>query len=588
MLNAKRLRTLLTAAAVLVPQPLLSFSQEGAPLSGEVVMKAEADECYNGIGGAYVDKLPGVPCDDGWLEKRNQSYGWSLADAGGNVWLGTGANISCIAATAGSIFSGETVFFQAPPGQSSFAPDGPFPSAPPFTGSVGPGGATVTAGDYVLACEGAESQYLYEQFPRVEPLISRLTGSIFGLIGDWRPPEVWVHDASMDEPNQLRVTVDDPRINLTLGLRAAGALDGVVLMAGPSVLGIGLQVFAFDAATLELIGARTFARYSNVRRFIVLRNDLYVGVQTTDGAGAVLRWTGNRQNPIRFQTVGKFDTEVAQLATFNDRLVATTWPPSQLSSVAGFLSGRDTGAPSLWISPRAPFFGLRPWNAYGWRKLWDYADYEPDPVIRAYSGLGDLLQFGSCVYFGSMHPPGAGALGINQEYDDADLSNTSPAEIAEKSYRSLAVFRWCANAGVEVLYGEAELPVFTPGVGWSEQPTGMGAPKYGALPGADAKNQNYFWSMALFDEQLCFGTQETTEQFEAPPGTRGANLYCFPDTNSGASLIDQTGLGNRRNSGYRNILEVDGSLFLATSNGANLNPGGGFELIRLDSLHDSQ
>jgi hypothetical protein len=242
-----------------------------------------------------------------------------------------------------------------------------------------------------------------------------------------------------------------------------------------------------------------------------------------------------------------------------------------------------------------PFYGLRWWNAKGWNKVWDYSDYEPDPVIAAYSGLGDLRQFGKCVVFGSMHPPGSGSQGIIQEYDETELSPTNPAEIGEKAYRSLSVFRACPGEDVELLYGEEELPVFTPGSGWANQQTGMGSPKFGepseGALGSDGRNQNYFWSMGVLDGQLCFGTQQTSEQnaptLSNPTEEQGGNLYCFPDTNSPANLVDQSGLGNGFNSGYRNIVKVKGSLYLATSNGANLNPNGGFELIRLDTVPET-
>jgi len=582
-----------TLSLAIVTLGLAPFWSDGHAAPSEVVVKAVADECYNGIGGNYVEKFgDGDACPTGWLEKTNQTYGWALTKSGDDVWVGTGANVSCIAATAGSFFAGEPIFFQAPPGESSLGP-GPFPAEPPFTDieiqfPTGPGQfVTITpeAADYVLACEGAEGDYLYQAFPLAVPLINRLTDpllgtSLLGLIGDWRPAEVWVHDTSVGGANQTRVPIHDPRIHFTLGLRAAGAKDGVVLMAGPGILGLGLQVFAFDADTKELIDSRLFARYSNARRFVTLRNQLYVGVQNTDGSGSVLLWTGSRANFLKFQVVGTLDSEVAQLATFGDRLVATTWPPSQLSSVAGVFSGAEAAPPGLWISPRVPFFGLRWWHRGWWSKLWEYSEYDPDPVIAAYSGLGDLRQFGQCLYYGSMHPPQSGSQGIRQEYDEAELVDTTDDEIDEKAYRSLAVFRICPaeSLDVELLYGEKSLPVYTPGVGWEEKDNGLGEPKYGQL--AD-RAQNYFWSMGFLGGELCFGTQETSESSQIP-AAQGGDLWCFPDTDSAATAFDNSGLGNKYNSGYRNMVEANGSLYLATSNGANLNPDGGFELIRLD------
>ena len=44
------------------------------------------------------------------------------------------------------------------------------------------------------------------------------------------------------------------------------------------------------------------------------------------GVGAVLRYTGSSSVPLSFEVVGRTDTEVAELAEHEGRLVATTWP----------------------------------------------------------------------------------------------------------------------------------------------------------------------------------------------------------------------------------------------------------------------
>ncbi|MGB5833827.1 MAG: hypothetical protein WBG92_17810, partial [Thiohalocapsa sp.] len=455
----------------------------------------------------------------------------------------------------------------------------------------------------LLVCEGPNSEFLFAQFPNLAPLIDRIGGSLIGVIGDWRPPEVWVHDTEEAEPNQERVPVDDPRLQFTLGLRAAGAHDGVVFMGGPTIIGIGLQLFAFDAQTKELIGARTFPQYSNVRRFIEVGNHLYVGVQNTAGGGSVLRWKGSRSQPFNFETVGKLDNEVAYLAVFDDRLLATTWTPTPLSSAAGLADGSGLSSPGLWVSPRIPSFGLRWWHSKWWSKIWDLSDYEPDPVIAAWSGLGDLRQFGDCVYFGSMHPPFSGFTGLTREYG----TSTDPAALEQaqqNSRRALAFFRGCKSRRgpyFELLYGEEELPVFVatpngaPGEGsWVLTATGMGPPVFGGSgfnntgnpDDPDSRAQIYTWSMGFLDGQLCVGTQENTDSASTPPSKPGADLWCFPDSFSPAAALDQEGLGNSANSGYRNIERIGESLYLATSNGQNLSnfpfPIGGFEVIRLD------
>ena len=551
---------------------------------GMLVVKSEPDECYNGLGEPYQPYLGEGSCGEDSIAKRNQTYGWALTSHGTDLWIGTGANVSCLGATAGAIFSGEIPSFEAAPN----CLDG--------------GGPCLTV------CEGPESQFLYERFPLPVPLIERLADSFLGIIGDWRPPEVWVHDTSSGVANQERIAIDDTSLQSTLGLRGAGAHDGVVLMGGPTITGIGLQMFAFDADTKEFIGSRTYLRYSNVRRFVSYRNDLYLGVQKTGGGGAVLRWTGNRSDPFDFVTVGEIDNEVAYLAVYEHRLVASTWVPSPLSSAAGLLGANEPSPPGIWMSPRIPFYGLRAWHADRWRKVWDLSDYEPDPVIAASGGIGDLHQFGGCLYFGTMHPPYVSYQAITAAYGD---SVDDPDEAMTKSRRTLAIFRscdlasWLKSPTFEVLYGEDQLPVFSPGDGeWQDTETGMGPPRYGRSgfqndfgePLFENLIQIYTWSMGILDGQLCVGTQENAHSLTGGAALNGGDLWCFPDNWSPAYLANGEGLGNTGNSGFRNIERVGDSLYVATSNGENINdgnqipmlPAGGFEVIRVDEIVPSE
>ncbi|MGB5834175.1 MAG: hypothetical protein WBG92_19615, partial [Thiohalocapsa sp.] len=120
-----------------------------------VVVKAEPDECYNGVGEPFLEK--DGECPAGTVEKRNQTYGWALTGSGPDLWVGTGANVSCLGATAGAIFSGEIPSFEVVPN------------------------CLASPAPCLLVCEGPNSEFLFAQFPNLAPLIDRIGGSLIGV-----------------------------------------------------------------------------------------------------------------------------------------------------------------------------------------------------------------------------------------------------------------------------------------------------------------------------------------------------------------------------------------------------------------------
>ena len=142
-------------------------------------------------------------------------------------------------------------------------------------------------------------------------------------LGDWRPPQIFEYNP--DTMALIDRTPLDMIANPTLGLRSAGALDGVVLLAGPSFDGDAVNVFAFtDDGTY--LGMDVLSEYNNIRQWIVHEGVMYTGVSTTGGAGRVLRWNGDSSDPFQFEVVGKLDLDSANLAVHEGRLFSTTWP----------------------------------------------------------------------------------------------------------------------------------------------------------------------------------------------------------------------------------------------------------------------
>ncbi|RZU50315.1 hypothetical protein EV385_2083 [Krasilnikovia cinnamomea] len=532
----------LAAAVVLgAPAAAVPASPNGdVTYTRTLLGKAQPDECFAGIGQPYP---PGPPCAQG-QPKVNQAYVWSLVRTGRRVWFGTGANTHCLTSGAN-------------------------------LGSTQP----VRNDDYV--CEFGESQ------------VARTNLTIPDALGDVRPPQVWLHDtgtgALVNKSAEISTAsaADARRLGSTLGMRAAGTLDGVVLLGGPS-LHSGLNLFAFDAATGRFLGSRTLLAYGNARTFLAAEGALYLGVGIGPGGGrggAVLRWAGNRLAPFTFVKVGALPAQAVDLAYHEGRLVATTWStndPATPQQLAG-----------VWTSPPLP---LTRSDAGGWTQAWNVAGYEPDPLIERTYGLGGVASYGGWVYWGTMHVPLQATLLHQATYPQ----DTDEAKRAQIRFTQRATSLWRGRdlgrptQQIELLYGEPALPAYTPGAGWSPVSTGA-TPRYGRSGFGNAYN-NYTWRMAVAGGRLYVATMDWSYlvhdlSAEAPPtdpALWGADLWAFPSADEPARPVDTTGLGNYLNYGIRNLVPDGETLYLGTANPMNLRtapgddvPEGGWELIKL-------
>ena len=515
----------LAAAAILAPH-----ATAGVPFVS-VVAEAAPDECFNGLGAPYVPYDGG--CAPGELPKRNQTYAWSLTSLGDDVWIGTGANISCIGAAAAG----------APP---IFVP-------------------------FTFVCESDLSQY-----PGV-PAFLRLP------YGDWRPPQVVVHDASLG--TEVDVTPPSLLVRGTMGFRAAGTRNGLVLLAGPRLVGFGVNWFLFDGASRTFLRAWTTVEYSNVRKMVSHGGELYIAVQNTlGGGGSVLRFNGIPSS-AGFEVVGQIDGDGANLAVHQGRLFCATWAATEQSSLIGLLNliGGDVAPSGIWMSPLIPPGGLTAFHRFFWRKVFSVDDYEPDPVIAGAYLVGDLCSFGEYLYFGTMHPPTASYRAFVSAYgepDPGDVETFQDLAFRRSSVLRLSDFSLFSDPDVELLYGETEFPVYDENLGdWVAQPNLLGqAPLYGAA-GLGNPDNVYFWVCAVLGGKLYVGTLDYPS--DQPDLLPGADLFRFPDTSSPAETVDADGLGNSQNVGYRSILVKDDALYLGTANPSNIHPLGGWKLLRL-------
>ena len=536
-----------------------------------VLAKAPPDECFFGLGdpnnfasfAAYYPKpLPTGythPCSFGaeqnGIPKVNQAYVWGLTKHGHDLWFGTIANTLCLVAEELTL------------------------------------GHPLPLQENTVACEGTPQK-------------------------DFRPPHIYTYDTHKDELTDMTFQVltsknpaDAPRLESTIGLRSAGSLNDVVILGGINAFG-GVTMFAFNAKTKQFIGSEAFPTYSNIRQWIVVDQQLYVGVAngTQSGlfantSGAILHWIGDTTNPFSFEQVGSVPGDPAFLTHFNHSIFVSTWggPAGSFGTV-------------LCMSPQ--FNDKLPPSTASWTTVWQLSNYEVEPSAGAAGGA--ISGFDGWLYFTTMTPPGAQLLQFNYLYPSAPTDTTSLVENLLGSYRPTEMFRGkdfgTPNQKIEVLYGNKLLPKYNPGSNtWSLVPNKLSqSPKWG-LAGYNNFFNSYSWWMQKFNGELFTGTFDWSylvfeyafDQFgsKVPPPViaaarsfEGADLLRLHSSSGPLVPVSLDGLGNFSNYGVRTMVKLDGNLYIGTANPFNLltDPNsihydhklGGWELLKLWPNHD--
>jgi len=397
----------------------------------------------------------------------------------------------------------------------------------------------------------------------------------------------------------------------TLGIRSAGSNDGVAFLAGPGSGGINM--FAFDAETGAFLRAETIPGCSNVRKWLVASDgELYVGFGGCATGGEVWRWIGNKDgeptypNLFNFEVVAEgLDGDAAELAEHDNnpgpKIFVSTWPGG----------GPPAG---IWMSPAS----IGPGTKGDWVKVFNFGDYEPDPVTAVTYGGGAVASFDGWLYWGTMHVPGVATLAHEGLYGPA-LDEAAQAQSLIGTWRAITIFRGKdfgeVTEEIELLYGGSSIfgaknlrAYLCPGatfpgtcdpatMTWQTVPNNMGlTPKYG-LAGFNNVFNNYTWIMEVWNNALYVGTMDHSYLVLGavgellPPGLQplldsipgvefGADLYRFDDSNSSAVAVSLDGLGNPMNYGIRTSVSSN-PMYLGTANPMNLNPDGGWQLIKL-------
>jgi len=547
------------------------------------VAKAQPDECYD-------NGTVGVPDGDGncalGRPKTNQAYVWGLARSG-NLWFGTAPNVLCLVM---AIMTGSPV------------------EAPNFV------------------CE----------FDQADNATNRL--------GDWRSPQIFEYNPeTMLLTDQTPLDMTNPAYK-TLGLRSAGALDGVVLLAGPSFDGTAVNVFAFsDDGTY--LGAHVLNEYNNIRQWVVYDGVMYTGVsRTADGEGRILRWNGNAMDPFAFEVVGKLDLDAANMVVHNDRLFVATWPSF------GFSSPGLGGLAGLWMSPEIPDDGLRGSDNESWQQVWRVDEYEPDTLVARTYGGGALASYNGTLYWGTMHVPFIATMAAMQAYQghlidltglDGSFGSDDLVATALGTHRAVSIFSSTfenSATTVELLYGDEYLPVYDPasrGYTIAEDDLHRNkmdnpVPKFGPSGMGNFFN-SYTWTMDLgftdqpdkggvllgtFDwslvarelaEALLGGSPEFSafalvlDQIQQLYSSYGADLYVIQNEDEPFTLESMNGAGNEFNYGIRTMLIPDTAAavpegeapaangecqkgYRGMANPFNLADEGGWELVEIYPL----
>ncbi len=515
--------------------------------------KASPDEFYTGLGKGYYPLGQQPPGTTG-QPKVNQAWAWGMTKAGPSVWFGTAANAFSMAGTG--------IFGIKIPYESEFN----------------------------------VSEYSKSQYPGVTPFLK-------SNIGDWRPPHIYRYQPGHALQD---VTPSDPLIPQTIGIRSAGATDEIVLLAGPSMLLLGINVFAFDAVSGAYLGSKTIIEFSDIRNWTTVDGVLYTGTLETwakNGGGAIVRWRGTRTNPFQYEIVGRIDNEAANLVAHDGRLFALTWPVLS-AMAANLLGGKVTALPAVWMSPPLPTGGLTIADQSRWQNVWTIDRYDPDPVIARASWLGGAESFDGHLVWGTIQVPGSGSEELFKEFGEPKTLGLL-VESFIKGFRGVPMFRGKVSPdGVfqtELLYGDATVPVFTAtgkGKGtWSTAATKAGPALLGPAGFGDPDNL-YIWSMKVHEGKLYMGTFDWSfmrygnayVKGESVPSDMGLDLLQMTSTSTPALLVSRTGLGNVLNLGLRTMISHESGLYCGTATAANLLtdttdtlPEGGWEVLKVDT-----
>ncbi|CAL9279474.1 hypothetical protein [Streptomyces sp. SudanB182_2057] len=574
-----------------------------------VVAQAEPDRWWCGFGQRTEPITPGGERPAGGRAQITQHYIWAFTadDAGRSVWWGTATNV-----TSAGFVTVATDF----PGTGMASPLRPWDDPENVT------------------CEFSAS---YDSAHQVLPAQ--------GVVGDAVPVQVWQYDiADGTSTNRTPTAEQCPDLNKLAGLRAAGSLANVVLIGGiETTTEAGAQaggtvvLLAYRASDAEFLGWRRFPEWNNIKNFVVAGDRLYFGVGLAEAGeagtgsgpnrptGSVQRWSGDEQDPFRFEEVGLLGNQPSYFTVHQGRIVTGTWVGTRSREHAG-----------VYVSP--PLEALSPDTRTQWRLVFTAAQLFPDPVTARSMVSFAVTSFAGWVYatFGipSIEPSFTRHLAAYPEIPRETLPDLTVAFL--RSSPAGVVYR-LRDLGepyqqAELLYGERRYWTYEPGRGgdgWTLRDNLLHQdPKFGRGGFGDRWNDYVGWGAAVFRGKLYMGTfnmakilrditlNPSTGVLErmldrpvnatelrllralAFPDDRVAGqVWVFDNAEDPARPLTTTGFNNACTWGIRGVLPVgDEYLFFGTNQGwqypteprANPPRRAGWQLLKLTPDHRGQ
>src|SRR5262249_4103260 len=156
--------------------------------------------------------------------------------------------------------------------------------------------------------------------------------------------------------------------------------------------------------------------------------------------------------------------------------------------------------------------------------LWRATDYEPDPnMALSYAG-GGIASFDGYLWWGTLHIPMAVFQRLVTAYPPPTPNQWLQA--LPGTFRSTRFFRIKdpdTNPKIDIVYGNSELPVFTPAPDgtptgtWSLKQNNMHKKSLWGTSGFGNIWNTYTWSARVWNNRLWIGTMDWS--FTAEQGT---------------------------------------------------------------------
>lgn len=526
------------------------------------VTTAKPDECFQSIGAGGPAPDAEGNCPTGYKPKFNNQYVYGSATIGDWMYYGSVGNIIC---------SGGFTYLE---------------SVPIY--------ATKDS-----ACEGPGG-----------PNGRKLGWNGFG---DMARFNVTRHNSVTGNTEDITPTDEQaPLLKYGTGMRGVGAKDDVVLMAnltlnttGTAYQGIALE--AFEASTGRHLGETLMPEYFNMRNGTLINGELYFGARLagagTGAGGAILKWTGDKQDPFKFEVVASgLKSEPAFLTLHEGHIISAGW------TVIGKKVPVGTEA-EMYRSPEVPADGgltAATADASNWPRIFKMSDLEPDPVVARSMNFGDLTSYKGQLLFSTYTYAGYPTVNAFAYYGKpADEAGRVMTYVnAERATSVMSMDDpGTTDQKVRLLYGDAKLPVYnTDTKQWVPTDNVLHqTPKFGPA-GFGNRYNTYNWMWTQYKGSLYMGTFDSTSVLDGTmeglnpslmqlspltvdllkPLTKtlytvfgGADTWRFDDPNLPAVPENLNGFGNRDSNGVRawGAFPEQNKLLVGMATWANLKNG---------------